>query len=280
MVIGDALRQAAQQLASAGVQTAMLDARVLLMDILKADAVYLAVHRADVLTPEQQERYESAVRRRAAHEPVAYITGEREFMSLSFLVQKGVLIPRPDTEILAEYAIARCRGLRQPAVLDICTGSGALAVSIAHDVPDAQVTAVDISDIALAAADQNAARNGVEVAVVKLDVLRGLNGLAGRFDVVVSNPPYVRRKEIEALEPDVREYEPALALDGGADGLDFYRALVRYVPQRLKKGGILAFEVGYNQAEAVSALMADRFEKLEWKRDLAGHVRVVAGCLR
>ena len=104
--------------------------------------------------------------------------------------------------------------------------------------------------------------------------------MAGRFDVAVSNPPYVRRKEIEALEPDVREYEPALALDGGADGLDFYRALVRYVPQRLKKGGILAFEVGYNQAEAVSALMADRFEKLEWKRDLAGHVRVVAGCLR
>lgn len=280
MVIGDALRRAAQQLAAAGIQTAMLDARVLLMDVLKADGVYLAVHRADVLMPEQQECYESAVRRRTAHEPVAYITGEREFMSLSFLVQKGVLIPRPDTEILAEYAIVQCRGLKRPAVLDICTGSGALAVSIAHAVPEAQVTAVDISDTALAVAARNAARNGVEVAVVKMDVLRGLNGLAGRFDVVVSNPPYVRREEIGALEPDVREFEPMLALDGGADGLEFYRALVRHVPQRLKKGGVLAFEVGYDQAAAVSSLMADNFEKLEWKRDLAGHVRVVAGCLR
>lgn len=277
MVIGQALRRAAGVLAAAGIDTAALDARVLLMHILGADAVYLTVHRDQPLTAQQQAQYDAWIHRRALHEPAAYITGEREFMSLSFLVRPGVLIPRPDTEVLAEYAIERCKHIENPAVLDLCTGSGALAVSIAHDVPSASVTAVDISDIALDTARENAARHGVDVSFLQMDVLDGLVGLSGAFDMVVSNPPYVRPEVIAALSPDVREFEPLSALDGGADGLTFYRALVRSVPQILKQGCILAFEVGYDQADAVAALMDERFTQIEVLRDLAGHARVVAG---
>lgn len=278
MVIGEALRRAAGVLGDAGIDTAALDARVLLMHLLGVDAVYLTVHRNQPLTVQQQAQYDAWIQRRAQHEPVAYISGEREFMSLSFLVRPGVLIPRPDTEILAEYAIERCRGTESPAVLDLCTGSGALAVSIAHYVPGAQVTAVDISDIALDTARENAKRHDVDVSFLQMDVLNGLDGLTGPFDMVVSNPPYVRPEVIAGLEPDVREFEPRLALDGGMDGLDFYRALVRTVPHVLKKGGILAFEVGYGQSGAVSALMDERFTQIEVLRDLAGQARVVAGC--
>ena len=280
MVIGDALRQAVQTLVCAGIETAALDARVLLMAVLGVDAVYLAVHRDVPLTAEQHSQYDALIRRRAKHQPVAYLTGEREFMSLSFLVRPGVLIPRPDTEILAEYAIGQCRKIICPAVLDICTGSGALAVSIAHFVPEAQVTAVDIADDALDTARANAARHGVQVAVLRRDVLSGWSDFSGTFDVVVSNPPYIRRGEIAGLPPDVRDFEPHLALDGGTDGLDFYRVLVHDLPQLLKPGGIAAFEVGYDQADAVAALLKERFAAVETIRDLSGQPRVVAGRLR
>ena len=279
MVIGEALRWAAAVLTEAGIDTAALDARVLLMHILGVDAVHLAVRRDQPLTVQQQMQYEEWIRRREMHEPVAYITGEREFMSLSFLVRPGVLIPRPDTEVLAEYAIARCGEMERPGVLDACTGSGALAVSIAHFVPGASVTAVDISDIALNIARENAARHGVAVKFVRADVIDGLPSFAQPLDMVVSNPPYVRPEVIAGLSPDVRGYEPLLALDGGADGLVFYRALVRLAPQVLKKGGRLAFEVGYDQADAVAAMMDGQFTQIEILRDLAGNARVVAGRL-
>ncbi len=280
LTIREALAKGRAILKNGGVDSFAVDASALMKRLLLKDDVFLAVHRDLPLTPTQADTYLAWLRRRAAGEPLAYITGEREFLSLPFFVEPGVLIPRPDTETLVESLLALRP--KRASILDLCTGSGAVAVSLAYHLPDASVFGADISQKALAVAEKNAARNGVadRTTFFLCDVLHNLPAIGRTFDMVAANPPYIRSNEINSLMRDVRDYEPHLALDGGADGLVFYRAILRDIPSILPPGGRLAFEIGFDQGQAVSQLMQDGFYKIEIVNDLAGQNRVVTGLRR
>ncbi len=211
--------------------------------------------------------------RRAAGEPLQYILGEQDFFGLRFRVDGRVLIPRPETEILCEKALDFLRTRPGMKALDLCAGSGALAVTLALRCPDAEVWACDISPDALEVAGENARRFGAAVRFAQGDLFAPLSG--ERFDLIVSNPPYVARSDLDKLQPEVRR-EPVLALDGGPDGLDFYRRIAREAPPHLHEGGRILLEVGAGQAEAVASMLAARnFLPDEILRDLSGIPRVV-----
>ena len=270
MTIREALRAAKARLAAAGVPNADYDAAQMLAHVLGEDALMMRLRADRTLIPAQQAAYEAMLERREAREPMQYILGSVGFMGLEFHVEPAVLVPRPDTEILCEEALARIRpGMR---VLDIGTGSGALAVSIAHHAPECHVTAVDVSDAALAVASGNARANGAAVRFVKSDLLAALAGEV--FDVIVSNPPYISRQEMDALMPETRR-EPALALFGGEDGLDFYRRICREAPAQLREGGCLLLEIGWRQREAVSALVREAVGEPFALKDYGDNWRVV-----
>ena len=273
MVIRDWIRNQAKKL-SGSTSAALFETEVLAAHVLGLSRSALLVHANEELTEEAAARIAALVDRRAAGEPSAYLTGEKEFMGLSFLVGEGVLIPRPDTETLVEWAIAGYAG-RSPRILDVCTGSGCIAVSLARFLPKAQVTACDISPAALSYAKKNAERNAVTVSLVETDVLRSF--VSGTFDLIVSNPPYIPSSEVETLMPDVKDFEPRLALEGGEDGLLFYPVLAEKAYAALSRGGHLAVEIGSDQGAAVSAIFKKRFPKVTRLRDLAGHERVVIG---
>jgi release factor glutamine methyltransferase len=229
-------------------------------------------------SPVQAELFATLLQRRLAGEPVAYIEGCREFYGLEFKVTPDVLIPRPDTETLVEAALERI-ALQQPCcVLDLGTGSGAIAIAIAHSRPHAQVTAVDASPAALAVAGANAARlTSGNVRLLCSDWFAAVEG--ERFDVIVSNPPYINADDPHLQQGDLR-FEPPAALASGADGLDAIREIVRVAPQHLAPGGWLLLEHGYDQAERVSALLlAGGFRDVESRRDLAGIQRVTLGSM-
>lgn len=276
MVIRAALDEAARCLKEKENLTPRLDAAVLLCHVLGKDRGYLITHDRETLIPAAEAKYRELVAERAQGRPVAYLTGEKEFMSLSFAVNEHVLIPRADTETLVE-AVLEENKTEAPRIADLCCGSGCIGVSLAYYIPGAQVTMVDISENAIQTAEQNALRHGVasRCRFVCTDLLSG--PVAGEYDIVVSNPPYIETTEIAALERDVTEYEPRLALDGGADGLVFYRRLAQIVPAMLRPGGLSALEVGHTQAEAVMELFAAGFHDRKTVCDLAGIRRVVMG---
>ena len=232
MTIREALKAAAARLAAAGVPDAEFDAQEMLAFLLEEDRLKMRVEGFRALDETIRARYEELVARREAREPMQYILGETSFMGLTFHVEPGVLIPRYDTEVLCEEALKRLGpGMR---VLDIGTGSGALAVSIAKLAPECDVTAVDVSETALAVAPANAAALGAKVRFVKSDCFAALDGET--FDMIVSNPPYIDGEEMKELMPEVL-LEPELALYGGEDGLDFYRRISCEAPAKKKKGG-------------------------------------------
>jgi release factor glutamine methyltransferase len=269
------LRWTADYFAGRGIDSPRLDAELLLADTLGFDRVGLYLNFERPLSNEELAAFRERVKRRAGREPLAYILGMTEFWSLPLKVTPDVLIPRPDTELLVEEALSRLAG---PArVLDVGTGSGALAVALAHEWPACMVTAIDISAPALAVAAENAGSNGV-VERIRF-VPQNLQGLpAGPFDLIVANPPYIPSGELAALMPEVRDFEPRLALDGGSDGLDAYRALALQADQVLTPGGWLLVEVGIGQAPAVQALFAGAgLAEIFISRDLAGIERVVGG---
>jgi release factor glutamine methyltransferase len=255
-----------------------IDAEILARHVLGQDrATYLA-HRDELITDTVSERFEALVRRREAREPVAYILGEREFWGLSFLITPAVLIPRPETEAIVEKALAlmddRQRAWR---IADVGTGSGCLAVALAHECRNATVIATDISEPALGVAAANALRHAVE-SRIRLIRTSLLGDVPGPFDLIVANPPYVPAVTREGLQPDVRDFEPEAALFGhGADGLDEVRGLLTQAPERLFPGGWLLLEFGFGQAEAVrAAVMAvPDLEFVEILRDLQGHERTL-----
>ena len=253
------------------------DARVLLGFVTGMDSLQMAVNSGKILDDEVFGRYEEYVRRRADGEPVAYITGVREFMSLDFVVRPGVLIPRPETEHSVERVIDIC-GDREANILDMCTGSGAIAVSLAHYMPECRIIGADISDIAIETATENARRHNVSdrVSIVRADALSEYE-FDIKFDVVVSNPPYIPDSVVPGLDRDVADFEPHLALCGGEDGLDFYRAIARNAYSLLAEGGSIVFEVGHDQAEAVRDILSDGYCNIEFIKDLAGINRVVTG---
>ena len=270
MTIREALRLAAARLEQAGVPDADVDAAYLLASVLKEDTLAMRINGHRELAAPQRAAFDALCDRRVAREPLQYILGETEFMGLTFHVEPGVLIPRADTEILVEKALECMKpGAR---VLDIGTGSGAIAVSLAKLGRQTQVTAVDVSDRALEIARRNAKRNGAAVEFVKSDCFSALKGR--KYDMIVSNPPYISADEMRGLMPEVAR-EPELALFGGADGLDFYRRISREAPEYLNEGGCLLFEIGWLQKDAVSALVKAHIGEPFALRDYGQNWRVV-----
>ena len=268
---------ARQRLRDAGIsQTESdLDARLLAQHVLGwTTERFLTDGHAQVpdgFTP----RYHSLVARRATREPLAYIVGVREFWGLELEVTPQVLIPRPATELIVEAVLERFSERQAPlAIADICTGCGCVAVAIAHERPAARIVAADISEAALTVARRNAARHGVgdRVSFQHGDLLHGLDG---EFDAIVANPPYVLDNARDALQPEVRDFEPALALFGGREGLDLVSRLVADAPHRLRPGGFLIFEFGLGQDVEIEELLdgAPQLELVDLKRDLQGIAR-------
>jgi len=305
--VGDALRSATEWLRASGSRSPRLDAELLLATALGVDRAELFRRPERVLTRIEERRFDGYLVRRQAREPVAYIRGRRAFRAIELEVTPAVLIPRPETETLVDVALealaavpaggdaaggalgdgpgaeagpggAAAPGLYEPLALDVGTGSGCIALALAAENPFARLVATDMSEAAVEVARRNAARLGLGG---RVDIRRGdlLADLAPyeRFDLIVSNPPYIPEAEYRALEPNVRDYEPRLALHGGEDGLDVYRRLIPAAAGRLRPGGVLAVEVGAGQAAAVRALFATAgaFEPAQERADLAGIARVV-----
>lgn len=256
--------------------TARLDAEVLLAYIIRKERVWFAIHSKEAPDEKTVLDFQNLIKRRKSGEPVAYITGTREFMGLPFKVKKGILIPRPDTETLVE-AILNEKLPQNAKILDLCTGSGAIAVSLAYYMESCSVCAVDISDICIKTATENAEINGVlsRVEFRQADILSDELHLE-KADVLVSNPPYIESAELADLMKDVKDFEPSLALDGGNDGLVFYRKIISLLPQLLNPGGLVAFEVGHNQADSVCDILKEQgCTDIKTLCDLAGIRRVV-----
>lgn len=274
--ISELLLSATTKLETAGVESARLDAEVLLAHILNCKRLYLYVDATKNLSPAQVSRYENLIERRAEKVPVAYLTGQREFMGLNFAVTPDVLIPRPDTEILAQFAIENLTAVENPTFADLGMGSGAICVSILKYVKNSKASAVDISQDAIDCAKFNAEKFGVDdrINFYVGNLFEPLRGQ--KFHAIISNPPYIPTKDLSTLQNEVKR-EPRLALDGGVDGLDFYRRIIEGAPNFLFSGGFLAVEIGINQADAVKNLFAKNFTDIEIFRDLAGIERVVAG---
>lgn len=272
MRVREALRQATAKLEAAGVPDAGYDAALMLSTLLEMGMLEMRIEGQRELNAENAIKFSEMTLRRSMREPLQYILGETEFMGLAFHVEPGVLIPRHDTETLAQLALDWLKDKPGARVLDIGTGSGALAVTIAKLANGAQVTAVDVSDTALSIAKGNAEKNGVSVRFAKSDCFAALPG--ERFDMIVSNPPYIDEEEMRDLMPEVLR-EPELALYGGSDGLDFYRRITKEAPEHLNAGGALLFEIGWKQKDAVSALLRETIGEPVALRDLGDNWRVV-----
>ncbi len=269
------LRWTTDYFAGKQIDSARLEAELLLAATLDLDRVGLYVNFERPLNADELSSFRERVRRRSLREPLQYILGETEFWSLTFSVGPAVLVPRADTEVLVEEALTRIEGAAR--ILDVGTGSGAIAIALAHEKAEIQLTALDCSEPALEVASSNAQRNGVAERVSCL--VGDLAALPpGPFEMVVSNPPYIPSKDWAELMPEVRDYEPRLALDGGDDGLQAYRQLAAQAGQVLAPGGWLLVEVGIGQAQEVS----DMFEAagmidVSQRDDYAGIPRVVMG---
>lgn len=272
-----ALADGTKVLERAQTPDARLDAAWLLEAVVQKPRLTLALDESMLPEP-QAERYASLLARRAGGEPLQYILGAQDFFGLRFRVDSRVLIPRPETELLCEKALEYLRARPRAKVLDLCTGSGALAVTLALRCPKAEVWACDVSPDALEVARENARRLGARVRFAKGDLFAPLSGEC--FDWIVSNPPYIARAELDGLQREVRR-EPVLALDGGADGLDFYRRIAREAPRHLRAGGGILLEVGAGQARAVASMLGDAgLEPDAILPDLSGIPRVVCAARR
>ncbi len=276
--IAEILKAATTRLEEGGVDSPRLDAEILLAHVLGWRRLSLYVDAEKILPLENILRFNELITQRLKKIPVAYLTGKKDFMGLSFAVNQNVLIPRPETEILTEFVGEYLRGLgREVIFADLGTGSGAIAVSILKFVKNARAAAVDISNEALEVAKFNATRFYVEDRIKFYcgDLFKPLEGQI--FNAIVSNPPYIPTSELKTLQKEVKS-EPQRALDGGADGLSFYRRIISDAPRFLVDGGLLAVEIGINQASSVKKLFeAANFSDITILKDLSGIDRVVAG---
>ncbi len=273
------LSWAADDLKKRGNDSARLDAELLLGRVLKLDRIGLIMQSERPLAPAELNGFRELFKRRRLGEPVAYLLGEREFFGISLRVDARVLIPRPDTERLVEVALERTRGRSMlGTALDLCTGSGCVAIAFARSRPTWNIAAVDVSPEALAVARDNAHRTG---AIRNLRLLEGslFAPVQGqRFDLITANPPYIPSAELAELPVDVRGFEPQLALDGGPDGLDLVREIATHAPAHLDPGGLLALEICADQGPRASEILHQHgYREVELARDLGGRDRVVSG---
>ncbi len=269
-----------EMLEKAGITEAKLDARLLLEYVCGTDHSTLLAHPDREVSEKELPEYEECLERRAKREPVAYILGNWDFMGLNFKVSSDVLIPEQDTEILVEEAMRFLEdGMR---FMDLCTGSGCIALSLLNYTNGTTAVCTDISEAALKIAAENATNLGFadRVEFVQTDLFPDKPADGSKFDLIVSNPPYIESDVIETLAPEVKDYEPRLALDGDADGLTFYRRIIDTAPEYLYSSGYLIMEIGYNQAEAVSQLLNEKncYHDIEVIKDYAGNDRVVRAC--
>jgi release factor glutamine methyltransferase len=263
MTLREALTRATQQLdAYPDLRAdAARDAAALLHHALGISQAALLADPGRSLTQDQQAAYDALILRRAANEPIQYIAGEQEFYGLALRVTPAVMIPRPETEILVEAVLGEVKRAGQQSalcILDVGTGSGAIAIALAHNLPSARITAVDLSGTALEVAVVNTARHQLmdRIQFIESDLLEGLASDGLPFDVIVSNPPYVPANDRASLHPQVRDYEPGVALFAGADGLDIYRRLIPQARAALLPNGLLALEIGHGQREAIASLLS------------------------
>lgn len=274
MTIGDWLRHAAETLTESGSPDPQVDSKWIAEDILRMTPSELHFQLDRALDAGAYAQLETLLKRRANGEPLQYILGGAYFMGLRFSVDKRVLIPRQDTETLAESAIIALRGMKKPRALDLCTGSGAIGISIKTLIPSAEVTLADVSRDALDVAHKNAHDLNADVDIRHGDLFKAVG--RDQFDLIASNPPYIPRGDIDALQKEV-QYEPLLALDGGEDGLDIYRRIAKEAPAHLKPEGYVYLEVGIGQADAVLQLIRENIDCAESGviNDLNGVPRVV-----
>ena len=278
------IQWATKKLMESAIETARLDAEVLLAHVLHIERIQLHIYPEKEVDQDLGEQYKVLISRRQQQCPVAYLMGEQEFMGLPFQVTPDVLIPRPDTETLVEAVlqwVKECRSEEEELLMaDIGTGSGAIAVSLAYYATAIQILATDLSPEALAVAKSNAVRNGVSdrIRFYAGDLLEPLQHQTASLDALISNPPYITEDEMKTLPVSVGEYEPSLALEGGKDGLDNYRRMLREGMCLLKPGALVAFEMGWQQGRMLKALMeAAGLENLRILQDLTGLDRVVMG---
>jgi release factor glutamine methyltransferase len=278
----EAINIATAKLSAAGITTARLDAEVLLSHILIKDRTWLITHIHDAIFDEMNRTFEREIRRRSQREPLQYITGRQEFWGLEFKVTPDVLIPRPETELVVEMAVEMAATLDKPSVIvDLCTGSGCIAVSLAKELTEAHIVAVDTSGKALAVARENASKHGVSDRIRFLDgdLFQPLEELDihGRTDIIVSNPPYVRSGDRNTLQPEVRDYEPGPALFAGPQGIEMHVKIIEAAPRYLKQCGALIMEMGLGQADRIAEMIqvAGVYSTPIVQKDLAGIERVI-----
>ncbi len=260
VTLAEAINNAATLLSTAGITNARLDAEVLLSHIIMKDRVWLITHRDDVLDDNHQREFADVIQRRTRREPLQHIIGNQEFWGLEFIVSPDVLIPRPETEFIIEAALAIVQDRNTPVrIIDLCTGSGCIAVSLAKELTAARVIATDASEKALAVARENTRRHGVSEHIRFLlgDLFEPLEELdiRGQIDIIVSNPPYVQAGDLSTLQPEVRDYEPEMALIAGPEGTEMAKRIIQHAPEYLKKNGALIMEMGLGQAEALTRMV-------------------------
>lgn len=265
-------KEGAARLRNSGVREAELDARLLLEYVCHTDRNTLLAHPEREVSEEERAKFLTLIERREKREPLQYITKEQEFMGLTFETSVNTLIPRQDTECLVEEAMKNLHdGM---AILDVCCGTGCILLSLLHYSNDCTGVGVDIDANAVSLAKKNAKNLGIDATFTVSDLFEAVEGT---FDLITSNPPYIPTKVIETLDPEVKDYEPMAALDGGEDGLTFYRLIAAKAKQYLKRGGMIFFEIGYDQGEDVSEIMKENgYRHIEVKKDLAGLDRIVS----
>lgn len=275
MTIKEALTEAINILKKSNIENPIQQAKIVLASVLHKSKEYIVINENEVLLNEIYNEFIAKIEKLQKGIPLQYITNVQEFMGMDFYVDENVLIPQPDTEILVEEVLNLIEKQENLSLLDMCTGSGAIAVSIAKNTNNCKVYAVDISNTALEVAKKNAIKNEVDekIEFINSNMFEKLD-INKKFDIIVSNPPYIETDTIKQLEIQVQN-EPKIALDGGIDGLDFYRNILANSKRYLKQNGTIAMEIGYNQRKSVTDLFKTQYKNIYCKKDLAGNDRVV-----
>ena len=280
MIIKEVLKTAIEKLKNKNIEDASMKVKMILSDTLNKEKEYLLVHDQDELDEDILKVFDERLNKLISGKPIQYILNKQDFMGLHFYVDENVLIPQPDTENLVEEVIKISKTLKmskeQLKVLDMCTGSGAIAVSLSKYIDKALIYASDISINALDVAKKNAKSNSLDITFIHSDLFNDIE-ISNQFDIIVSNPPYIETEVIKSLSKEVQE-EPIIALDGGKDGLDFYREIIKCAKEYLIKDGYLVLEIGYDQKDSVIKLLQDNdYKNIYSKKDLSGNDRVVVG---